>query len=206
MNIIEKNLKFKSNLSYGNKPNMVVLHHAEASKCTIEDIHSWHLERGWSGCGYHFFIKKDGSVYRGRAENVVGSHCLTVNSSSIGICAEGDYMKETMPEAQKKAIVELSKSLCAKYNFTIIRGHKELYSTDCPGTKYPLEEIKKLLNIKTDMASHAVNSLNILELQKALNTLGITDYEGKRLVEDGINGKRTISAVEKLSSMLKQNK
>ena len=45
MNIIDVGLKFKS-LSYGNKPNKLVLHHAEASKCTVQDIHSWHLNNG----------------------------------------------------------------------------------------------------------------------------------------------------------------
>ena len=34
MNIIDVGLKFKS-LSYGNKPNKLVLHHAEASKCSV---------------------------------------------------------------------------------------------------------------------------------------------------------------------------
>jgi hypothetical protein len=49
MNIIDVGLQFKS-LSYGNNPQKFILHHAEASHCTIEDIHQWHLENGWAGC------------------------------------------------------------------------------------------------------------------------------------------------------------
>lgn len=144
MNIIESNLKF-NNLSYGNKPNKIFLHHSEASS-SIQDIHSWHLANGWSGCGYHFLVRKDGSIYRGRPENSIGSHCKGFNTGSLGICAEGNYMTETMPEVQKKAIIELCKYLCSKYGISDVKGHKEApYATDCPGVKYPLQEIKNAI-------------------------------------------------------------
>ena len=43
----------------------IVLHHAEASTCTAEQVDQWHKENGWSGIGYHFFVRKDGRIYRG---------------------------------------------------------------------------------------------------------------------------------------------
>lgn len=168
MNIIESNLKFK-NLSYGNKPKQIYLHHAEAKNCTIQDIHSWHLANGWSGCGYHFLVRKDGSIYRGRPENSIGSHCKGFNTNSLGICAEGNYMSETMLEAQKKAIIELCKHLCSKYGITDIRGHREApYATDCPGTKYPLQEIKEA--IKTP-----INTVMPLKVIHDMVAMGIND-------------------------------
>ena len=99
MNIIETNLKFGA-LSMRKSTKRAILHHAEASKCTAEDIHHWHLQNGWSGAGYHFLVRKDGSIYRLRPENAVGSHAKGSNSDSIGICFEGSYMTETMPQAQ----------------------------------------------------------------------------------------------------------
>ncbi|MDU4480382.1 peptidoglycan recognition family protein, partial [Clostridium sp.] len=143
MNIIDVGLKFKS-LSYGNKPNKLVLHHAEASKCTVQDIHSWHLSNGWSGIGYHYFIRKDGSIYKGRPDGAIGAHCQGSNTNTLGICFEGNYMKETMPTAQYNAGIDLIKYLIGKYGNLPIYGHKELLATECPGSKFPLEDFKQL--------------------------------------------------------------
>lgn len=143
MDIIDVGLKFKS-LSYGNKPNKLVLHHAEASKCTVQDIHSWHLSNGWSGIGYHYFIRKDGSIYKGRPDGAIGAHCQGSNTNTLGICFEGNYMKETMPTAQYNAGIDLIKYLIGKYGNLPIYGHKELLATECPGFKFPLEDFKQL--------------------------------------------------------------
>lgn len=142
MNIINSNLDFRGGISYGNNPKMVILHQADASKCSINDIHQWHLNRGWSGCGYHFFVRKDGTIYKGRDEKAVGAHCLGYNAVSIGICAEGNFNNETMGEAQYNSLLELIRSICSKYGINRICGHRELNPTDCPGKNYPLDKIK----------------------------------------------------------------
>lgn len=183
MKIIEGNLKFKD-LAYGNKPVMLVYHHAEASKCTIQDIHNWHLNFGWSGCGYHFLVRKDGSIYRGRPENAIGAHCPSANDKSIGICAEGAYDTESMPIAQKNALIELGQYLKSKYNIGKVYGHKELYSTACPGKNYPLQEIKnvvlkgtldtgKLYKVQVGAFSNKANAEALL---KDLKTKGYTGF------------------------------
>ncbi|WP_072060658.1 glucosaminidase domain-containing protein [Clostridium sp. K25] len=143
MNIIETNLNFKS-LSWGNEPKQILLHHLEWSRCTVYDVDRCHKnDFGWSGIGYHFFVAKDGKIYRGRPEGAIGAHCKGHNTNTLGIGAEGNYMKETMPQAQKNAIVNLCKYLCNKYGIADVRGHKEApYPTNCPGTNYPLVEIK----------------------------------------------------------------
>lgn len=145
MNIIQSNLSFRSNISYGNTPDTIVLHHAEASHCSVYDVDQWHKQNGWAGIGYHYFVTKSGQVYTGRPENAVGAHCPGENDHSIGICAEGSYMTETMPEVQKQAIVDLCKYIKGKYTIRRIGGHKEFYETDCPGTNYPLQNIKDLV-------------------------------------------------------------
>ncbi|OOO66789.1 hypothetical protein BS638_06590 [Clostridium tepidum] len=146
MYINQTNLSFRGNKSYGNNPKSIVLHHAEASHCSVYDIHQWHLNNGWAGIGYHYFVRKDGSIWKGRPDNVVGSHVLGYNSNTLGICAEGSYMSETMPYAQKQAIVDLCKYLCNKYGISKIYGHREVGSSNCPGTNYPLNEIKNAVS------------------------------------------------------------
>lgn len=206
MNIINSNLQFKS-LSYGNNPDTIVLHHAEASTCSIYDINQWHLNNGWAGCGYHYFIRKDGSIYTGRPENAIGAHCPGMNSHSISICAEGEYMNETMQQAQKQAIIELCQYIKNKYGIQRIIGHKEVYSTSCPGTNYPLNDIKNsVMNGNDQLSQHQTSqssgNSNILDIQRKLNRLKIRDYEGKALIEDGIPGERTTSAIKNFQKLM----
>ncbi|QXE19311.1 N-acetylmuramoyl-L-alanine amidase [Clostridium sp. 001] len=142
MNIVNSNLSFRSSLSWGNNPQAVVLHHADAKVCSIEDIHRWHLENGWCGCGYHYLVRKDGTIYTGRNEKAVGAHCPGYNSKSIGICAEGDFNVEVMGQTQYSALLELTRSMLSKYGINKVYGHRELYSTDCPGENFPLDRIR----------------------------------------------------------------
>ena len=144
MTIIETNWKWNGTLGKRSSTTHIVLHHAAAKTCTAADVDSWHKANGWSGIGYHYFVRKNGELYRGRPENTVGAHVTGHNSYSIGICVEGDYSKETvMPEAQKTAILELIKDIKTRYPSIKIVGHKDLGGSACPGTYYPLEFFKK---------------------------------------------------------------
>ncbi len=122
--------------------NLIVLHHAAAKSCTVQNIHRWHIDRGWSGIGYHFFIRKNGEVWRGRPEDRVGAHTVSYNANSIGICFEGNFELEQMPSAQKAAGHELIAYLKGKYPIKDIKGHGELKATACPGKFFPLAGFK----------------------------------------------------------------
>ena len=65
MEIKESDLNWAGALTQRQKTDMIVLHHAAAKNATIYNIHKWHLTNGWSGAGYHFYIRKDGTIYRG---------------------------------------------------------------------------------------------------------------------------------------------
>ena len=141
MNIIEKTYKWNGKLSNRKSTNRIILHHAESKSCTADDIHRWHLANGWCGIGYHFFVRKDGSIYRGRPEGVVGSHAKGSNSDSIGICFEGSYMTETMNQTQINAGRELVAYLKNKYGISKVQKHMDVCSTNCPGTNFPFDAI-----------------------------------------------------------------
>lgn len=147
MEIIDTGLEFNSNYSPMKTIEGIVLHHSGVKVLqSVETIHNYHKNKGWAGIGYHFYVRKDGSVYRGRPENMAGAHCPGVNSISLGICAEGDFEQEIMNDIQKNAIVELIKDIKPRYNIKWIKGHREILSTDCPGANYPLQEIIDLAN------------------------------------------------------------
>lgn len=156
MNIIETNLKFTNNMTNRASTKRIILHHAEASKCTAEDIHRWHLNNGWAGAGYHFLVRKDGSIYRLRPENKVGAHAQGANSDSIGICFEGAYMTETMPQAQINAGKELVAYLKKKYNISKVQAHRDVCSTSCPGKNFPFSQIAGVSASNTPVNSTTV--------------------------------------------------
>lgn len=113
-----------------------------------------------AGIGYHYYVRKDGSIYRGRPENMAGAHCNGINSISIGICAEGNFSEETMPNVQKQALIELVKDIKSRYDIKWVRGHKEILSTSCPGTNFPLEEIKNVIaNVETPQITNSIENL-----------------------------------------------
>lgn len=140
MNIIETNLQFSS-LSKRSRTNRIVLHHAAASECGAATIHLWHKGNGWAGIGYHFVVRKNGTIERGRPEHTQGAHASGSNFDSIGICFEGNFDAETMGAAQKNAGIELIQYLKNKYGISKVYGHRDLMATGCPGNKFPFNDL-----------------------------------------------------------------
>ncbi len=193
MEIIETNLQFKE-MSTRTKTERIILHHAAAKECSAEDIHRWHLSNGWSGMGYHFLVRKDGSIYRGRPEEKVGAHAYGSNYNSIGICFEGNYMEEDMPAEQIKAGQELVAYLKNKYNITTVQKHKDVCATSCPGDKFPFEEIANFesSNEIIPQPQENVPKGNVAEIQATLN-----DRYGLNIAVDNIYGNETRNALVK---------
>lgn len=143
MNIIQKKYSWAYDPARRSASDIkyIILHHAAARNCTADDIHRWHLANGWAGMGYNYFIAKDGTIYSGRDELQCGAHTQDYNTSGMGICCEGDYTTETMPEAQKAALIELIKDIRKRYGNLPIKGHRDLNATSCPGDNFPMAEI-----------------------------------------------------------------
>ena len=55
----------------------------------VDKVTQWHKERGFDTIGYHYLIKRDGTLQVGRDENVVGAHAVAVNGTSVGIALAG---------------------------------------------------------------------------------------------------------------------
>ena len=57
--------------------NMIVVHcSATRADCalTTEDLETIHRRRGFRGIGYHYYIRRDGTVVNTRALELVGAH------------------------------------------------------------------------------------------------------------------------------------
>lgn len=143
MQIIETNLPTNGSFSRRNRTDEIILHHAEAKSASVEEVNRWHLERDWTGIGYHFYIRKDGRIYRGRPEWAVGAHAQGHNSRSVGICVEGAYMTETMPKTQFDALKDLICDIMSRYGKLKLLRHKDVNETDCPGVNFPWAEVQR---------------------------------------------------------------
>lgn len=125
---------FKNFQKEGNPPvTKIVLHHIAARSMTVEQIHNIHLKNGWAGIGYHFYIRKDGTIYEGRPLEYIGSHCLGQNSISIGVALEGDFRYEKPTDKQITAAKQVIKDIIKVYpKIKRVYNHKDLYPTACP--------------------------------------------------------------------------
>lgn len=109
----------------------------------VNDIRKMHLARGFNDVGYHYVIKRDGTVQKGRPDNVVGAHVAGHNTGSLGICCIGGIERATGPnvgvdnrtQAQKDATVLLVHDLLRKHPTAQVVGHRDMpgAKTQCPG-------------------------------------------------------------------------
>jgi N-acetylmuramoyl-L-alanine amidase len=125
------------------RPPGVVLHHTATSFATPESIHRYDIDHNrWSGFGYHIYVRKDGTIHRGRPLDKMGAHCLNHNDW-IGVCAEGNFVHEEMGEKQLAALKWVVALLRDKYGDLPFKPHREMpsNSTVCPGKNYPLAKV-----------------------------------------------------------------
>lgn len=205
MRIVEATYKWNGALTERRSTSRIILHHAAARTCTAQQVHSWHLANGWAGIGYHFFVRKDGSVYRGRPENVVGAHAGGNNYDSIGVCFEGNFMDEMMGDVQRKAGQELVQYLKDKYGITKVQKHCDVNATGCPGTHFPFAAVAgdaedpeaawETVPVAVRMLRAGMSGADVRTLQAALNANG---YDCGST--DGIFGANTAAALKKFQT------
>lgn len=110
--------------------------HCSATPPTMDvgaaEIDRWHRQRGFLKIGYHFVIRRNGQVEKGRATNEVGAHIEGHNSESIGICLVGgvDASKLQKPQnnftpEQFAALDKLLRELRPTYPTAVIQGHRD---------------------------------------------------------------------------------
>lgn len=119
-----------------------IIIHCSATKPSMDigakEINQWHKQRGWDSIGYHYVIRRNGQIEKGRDESIAGAHCRGYNQSSIGVCyvggvaEDGKTPEDTRTEEQKRALVQLVRTLKRKYPVATIHGHNEFAKKACP--------------------------------------------------------------------------
>ena len=104
--------------------NLIVIHCSATrpnEHLSFELLDHMHRAKGWNGCGYHYYITRDGQLH----------HARHYNAHSIGICYEGGLddrgrAADTRTPAQRAALIALLRSLKLDYPNAEIVGHCEL--------------------------------------------------------------------------------
>ena len=123
--------------------NEIILHcsaNGPDSKIGAKEIRDYHVkQRGWLDIGYHYVIKRDGTVEEGRPLTAVGAHCTNHNQRSIGICLvggvrrDGKTPEDNFTEEQFKAAAKLIRVLQKRLpNIMGIVGHNRYANKACP--------------------------------------------------------------------------
>lgn len=120
--------------------DMVVIHHTGNpldDDMSAAEIDASHKARGWACIGYHYVVRKDGTVEQGRPHWTVGAHAYGENSHTIGIHVCGNFEEAEPTDGQIESLAMLLANLCNDYGLPINRdhivGHRELMPTACPG-------------------------------------------------------------------------
>ncbi len=115
--------------------------HVSATKEGVDigrkEINTWHLNKGWSGIGYHYVVRIDGTLEVGRSESKIGAHVRGFNRNNIGICIIGGLDKNYKPidsrtYKQKETLESFLRFLKLKHPNATIQGHRD-FSPDRNG-------------------------------------------------------------------------
>ena len=114
----------------------IVIHCADTPSTMdigVKEIRQWHvIDNGWKDIGYHYVIRRNGIVEKGREDSVVGSHVAGHNTNSIGVCLVGGRQttttlnKDLFTKDQFNSLANLLKDLKTTYPKASIIGHSDL--------------------------------------------------------------------------------
>ncbi|MEM2587683.1 MAG: peptidoglycan recognition family protein [Candidatus Bathyarchaeia archaeon] len=142
--------------------NYVVLHHTSSPSYKdwqqhpepsywFNAINEAHKQRGWKCIGYHVLIMPNGAIVLGRHPNETGAHVKGHNSYTVGVACLGNFNKgcDVMKWQQLRAMQHVVTALIylcqGAPSTSCLLFHRDLASTDCPGTAMDITYIRRHL-------------------------------------------------------------
>lgn len=115
----------------------------------VDEIRRWHTEeRGWKDIGYHFVVRRDGTLEEGRQIGRSGAHVRGYNADSIGVCyiggiSESGKAEDNRTADQSRVLFETVSSLKERFPNAEVLGHR-----DFPGVRKacPCFDVKQWYN------------------------------------------------------------
>ncbi len=127
--------------------NRVFLHCSASdlpSHDNVQTMRQWHIEKGYKDdwgkpeVGYHFYIRKDGTLEIGRNLESNPDAQAGHNKGTIAICL-GGLKKEKFTQAQFLTLRELCEAIHQQLPLATFHGHKEVSARACPVFDYRKE-------------------------------------------------------------------
>ena len=119
----------------------------------VLEIDGWHRNppHNYRKIGYHFVIRRDGTVEHGRDIVEVGAHAKGHNYNSVGICMVGGIDEYGTPEnnftlEQFKTLFELLITLHEDYEIKEVLGHRDLPNVN---KSCPCFDVRNVISSKT---------------------------------------------------------
>ena len=171
-----------------------IIVHSSATRAGLDagrdEIRVWHWERGFVDIGYHFVIRRDGSIEKGRDIACVGAHAKGNNRDSIGICMVGGLSEDgdaedNFTDAQFKSLVSLIDWLqefilqVPVGQDDVVIGHRQVGATLCPSFDVP----DKLRELRAAPApSYHLQARELMrEWRRLSNEANDIDFEMRRV-------------------------
>ena len=104
----------------------------------LAEIEQWHKDRGFNSVGYHYIIRRNGEVEKGRPDAHMGAHVAGHNKNTIGGCMVGGLARDgrqacNFTREQWETLDCLVDELQAYYPQAEIKGHNDYTdSKTCP--------------------------------------------------------------------------
>lgn len=120
-----------------------IIIHCSATKPNMDIGAEWikniHVnENKWADIGYHFVIRRNGIIEKGRDLNVIGAHVVGHNTGTIGVCLIGGLSENNKPEnnftERQFESVQALITVLTRFNLKIVKlsGHRDYANKDCP--------------------------------------------------------------------------
>jgi len=136
----------------------IIVHHTAADRGNMEYYRELHQkERGWPDIAYHILINNGsyntmpGQIEVSQAWLERSHHYSTkrtmFNYFGIAVALVGNFSRYPIPGLQKEALVELLARLATDHGVAVenIVGHGEVWTTECPGNRVDMQEIRSLV-------------------------------------------------------------
>ena len=116
------------------KIDMIVIH-CSATRADVplspRQLDEMHRQRGFDGCGYHYYVRRDGEICTMRPVDRPGAHAKGDNQHSSGVCYAGGRDEQGRPadtrtELQKRSLRVLVRVLAMDFQTRRIVGHRDL--------------------------------------------------------------------------------
>ena len=163
---IDTSLEISKGLVYRNNPLLIIILDSKNTATTISNMDQVHRSMGMKMFGYHYFIAKDGTIYRGRPENAFSCNIENVLVRTYSnLISGGD---SPLLQSDQSESTDASKIQSADRIFICLEGNTD-------NQPIPPAQRSSLVALAIDVRSRNRNIRNVYslaEIYPQFNNLG----------------------------------